>query len=177
MPFLTGSLGWPWCQPLHSSRPPGSRARREPPPLPKTRWSLQRSQITNLWLQASNALGIGISMVFAPALIHYKPTNGTNQTHFQSLPTESATGANSAQTSEQIKANIDIYMEILAAVSVLLFCLFCAYFPSKPTRPPAPSSAIARTKFLKGIQVMLSNTDVLLACFAYSIPNVRHHGP
>ena len=114
-------------------------------------------------------------MIFAPALIHYKPTNGTNQTqHFQPLQIESAaTEDGSTQTADQIRANIDLYMEILAGVSLLLFGLFCAYFPSKPAHPPAPSSAIARTKFLKGIQEMLSNTDVLLVCFAYSIPNVR----
>ena len=114
-------------------------------------------------------------MIFAPALIHYKPTNGTNHTqHFQPLHKEpAATEDSGTQTAEQIKANIDLYMEILAGISLLLFALFCAYFPSKPAHPPAPSSAIARTKFLKGIQEMLSNTDVLLACFAYSIPNVR----
>ena len=130
--------------------------------------------LVNLWLQASNALGIGISMIFAPALIHYKPANGTNDTeHFQSLHIESSVTGNSTQTGEQIRSKIDLYMEILAGGSLLLFGLICAYFPSKPAHPPAPSSAIARTKFLKGIQEMLSNTDVLLACFAYSIPNVR----
>ena len=112
-------------------------------------------------------------MIFAPALIHYKPTNGTNHTkHFQPLHIETV-GNSSTQTAEQIKSSIDIYMEILAGVSLLLFLLFCVYFPSKPDHPPAPSSAIARTKFLKGIKEMLSNTDVLLACFAYSVPNVR----
>ena len=135
----------------------------------------EKKPFVNLFLQASNALGIGISMIFAPALIHYKPTNGTNHTqHFQHLHIEAgATEGSWTQTGEQIKANIDLYLEILAGVSILLFGLFCAYFPSKPAHPPAPSSAIARTKFLKGIQEMLSNTDVLLACFAYSVPNVR----
>ena len=79
---------------------------------------------------------------------------------------------NWTQTGEEIRSKIDLYMEILAGVSLLIFALISAYFPSKPAHPPAPSSAIARTKFLKGIQAMLSNTDVLLACFAYSVPNV-----
>ena len=128
-------------------------------------------------LQASNALGIGISMVFAPALIHYAPAaNATNQTEqFQPLYyMEPASASNSTQTPEHVQTKIDLYMEILAGVSVLLFFLFCAYFPSKPAHPPAPSSAIARTEFLRGIREMLSNTDVLLACFAYSVPNVKN---
>ena len=116
-------------------------------------------------------------MVFAPALIHYAPAaNATNQTEqFQPLYyMEPASASNSTQTPEDVKTKIDLYMEILAGVSVLLFFLFCVYFPSKPPHPPAPSSAIARTEFLRGIREMLSNTDVLLACFAYSVPNVSN---
>ena len=106
--------------------------------------------------QAANALGNGIAMFLGPALIHYKPANGTNTT----------------QSRDEVQANIDIYMDILAGVALLLFGLFVLYFPSKPPCPPALSSATERTEFVTGIRAMLSNKDVLLACFAYSVPGV-----
>ena len=109
-------------------------------------------------------------MLFGPALIHYKPDNGTNITqHFTAVDFIGPSSANSTQTEAEVSDNIDIYLEILAGVSCLLFLLFLLYFPSKPPHPPAPSSAIARTAFLPGIKAMLTNKDVLLACFGYSI--------
>ena len=83
--------------------------------------------------QASNAFGIGISMLFGPALIHYKPDNGTNLTQrFTAVDSIGPTSLSSTQTEGQVRGSIDIYLEILAGVSCLLFLLFLLYFPSKP---------------------------------------------
>ena len=121
--------------------------------------------------QAANALGNGIAMFLGPALIHYKPANGTNTTQYHTHLALS-NFSNATQTQDEVKANIDIYMDILAGVALLLFGLFVLYFPSKPPCPPALSSATERTEFVAGIKAMLSNKDVLLACFAYSVPGV-----
>ena len=125
-------------------------------------------------MQAANALGNGIAMLLGPALVHYSPSgNGTNATqHFTALDLTYSNSSNTTQTKEQVQANIDMYMEILAGVAVAIFALFVIYFPSKPPHPPAPSSAIERTEFVKGIKALLTNKDVLLACFAYSIAGV-----
>jgi len=119
--------------------------------------------------QAANALGNGIAMFLGPALIHYQPANGTNTTQYHTHLALS-NFSNATQTLDEVKANIDIYMDILAGVALLLFGLFVLYFPSKPPCPPALSSATERTEFVAGIKAMLSNKDVLLACFAYSVP-------
>jgi hypothetical protein len=115
-------------------------------------------------------------MLLGPALIHYKPTNGTNITQHlshMSVDLSFSNSSNSTQTPEEVRKEIDTYMEILAALSVVLFGLFLVYFPSKPPHPPAPTSAIERTEFLAGIKALLTNKDTLLACFAYSVPGVR----
>ena len=112
-------------------------------------------------------------MFLGPALVHYKPSNGTNLT--QTFLTLDLTNvSNGTQSEDDVKASIDIYMDILAGVAVLLFGLFVLYFPSKPPQPPAFSSAIERTEFVTGIKTMLSNKDVLLACLAYSVPGVSN---
>ena len=121
--------------------------------------------------QAANALGNGIAMFLGPALIHYKPENGTNTTQHHTYLSIS-NFPNSTQSKDEVQANIDIYMDILAGVALLLFGLFVLYFPSKPPCPPALSSTTERTEFVTGIKAMLSNKDVLLACFAYSVPGV-----
>ena len=121
--------------------------------------------------QAANALGNGIAMFLGPALIHYKPANGTNTTQHHTYLAVS-NFSNTTQSRDEVQANIDIYMDILAGVALLLFGLFVLYFPSKPPNPPALSSATQRTEFVAGIEAMLSNKDVLLACFAYSVPGV-----
>ena len=110
-------------------------------------------------------------MFLGPALVHYKPSNGTNLT--QTFLTLDLTNVfDGTQSEDDVKASIDIYMDILAGVAVLLFGLFVLYFPSKPPQPPAFSSAIERTEFVTGIKTMLSNKDVLLACLAYSVPGM-----
>ena len=121
--------------------------------------------------QAANALGNGIAMFLGPALVHYTPENNTNITqHFTYLDFSNL--SNSTQSEDEVRANIDIYMDILAGVSLLIFGLFVLYFPSKPPNPTALSSATERTEFKTGIKAMLSNKNVLLACFAYSVPGV-----
>ena len=110
-------------------------------------------------------LGNGVSMLVGPYLVHYTPAK--NATSFNLYSNSS-----SEQTEEDVERSIDTYMEILAAVSAALFCLFLAYFPSKPAHPPAPSSAVERTEFIRGIKALLTNRDVLLGCFAYSISQV-----
>ena len=84
-------------------------------------------------------------MFLGPALVHYKPSNGTNLTQ-TFLTLDPTNVSNGTQSRDDVKASIDIYMDILAGVSVLLFGLFVLYFPSKPPQPPAFSSAIERTE-------------------------------
>ena len=73
---------------------------------------------------------------------------------------------------DDVRHDIDTYMQIHAGIAVFLFGLFWIYFPSKPPHPPAPSSAIERTEFWAGIKALLSNKNVLFVCFAYSISQV-----
>jgi len=70
---------------------------------------------------------------------------------------------------EEIKDEIDSYMLLDFGVALFIFICFCVHFPSKPDLPPTPTSTIVRTEFKKGIKEMLTNKDVLLLCFAYSI--------
>lgn len=140
------------------------------PPIISSTWFPASERTTATAInQAANALGNGIAMFLGPALIHYKPANGTNTTQYHTHLAIS-NFSNATQTQDEVKANIDIYMDILAGVALLLFGLFVLYFPSKPPCPPALSSATERTEFVAGIKAMLSNKDVLLACFAYSVP-------
>jgi len=124
------------------------------PPLVSSQWfpPSERTTATSI-NQAANMLGNGLSMLLGPALVHITPnTTTTNGT-----------------TTEAMRHDIDTYMQIHAGVAVLLFGLFCIYFPSKPPNPPAPSSAIERTEFWAGLKTLLSNKNVLLTCFAYSV--------
>jgi len=140
------------------------------PPLISSTWFPASERTTATAInQAANALGNGIAMFLGPALIHYKPANGTNTTQHHTYLAVS-NFSNTTQTPDEVQANIDIYMDILAGVAFLLFGLFVLYFPSKPPCPPALSSATQRTEFVAGIKAMLSNKNVLLACFAYSVP-------
>jgi len=140
------------------------------PPLISSTWFPASERTTATAInQAANALGNGIAMFLGPALIHYKPANGTNTTQHHTYLAVS-NFSNTTQSRDEVQANIDIYMDILAGVALLLFGLFVLYFPSKPPNPPALSSATQRTEFVAGIEAMLSNKDVLLACFAYSVP-------
>ena len=138
------------------------------PPLISSTWfpSSERTTATAIG-QSFNALGNGVAMLLGPALIHYRPANGTNTTqHFTAF---NLATSNSSQTKEQVQEDIDTYMEVLAAVAVSIFVLFIIYFPSKPPLPPSASSAVERTEFVSGVKALLTNRDVLLACFAYSI--------
>jgi len=140
------------------------------PPIISSTWFPASERTTATAInQAANALGNGIAMFLGPALIHYKPENGTNTTQHHTYLSIS-NFPNSTQSKDEVQANIDIYMDILAGVALLLFGLFVLYFPSKPPCPPALSSTTERTEFVTGIKAMLSNKDVLLACFAYSVP-------
>ena len=125
------------------------------PPLISSQWfpTRERTTATSINL-AFNMLGNGLSMLLGPRLVH--------------------TPANNNTAVEHVRHEIDLYMYSHAGVAVTLFVLFCVYFPSKPPHPPAPSSAIQRTQFLPGLKALLGNTNVLLACFAYSISQVRN---
>ena len=125
------------------------------PPLISSQWfpTSERTTATSINL-AFNMLGNGLSMLLGPRLVH--------------------TPANNHTAVEHVRHEIDLYMYSHAGVAVTLFVLFCVYFPSKPPHPPAPSSAIQRTQFLPGIKALLGNRNVLLACFAYSISQVKN---
>jgi len=131
-------------------------------------------------------LGNGVSMLLGPALVRYSSNSSTNETNIGHdgevefrHPNLSAWSTNSSNSTngtderaaeqEMYKSRIDNYMEILAAVSGVIFAALLIYFPSRPSQPPAPSSAVERTEFLAGIKALATNKDVLLVCFAYSI--------
>lgn len=146
------------------------------PPLISSTWFPTSERTTATAInQASNALGNGIAMLVGPYIVHYKKgteesNNPKQYSQFSNNPNSTAPELfYSMQTPDEVKKDIDVYMDILAACCVLLFGLFIAYFPSKPAHPPAPSSAIQRTDFLAGIKAMCTNKDVLLSCLAYSI--------
>lgn len=120
------------------------------PPLISSQWfpPSERTTATSI-NQASNMLGNGLAMFVGPALVNIKQ--------------------NSSMTQEDVREDIDTYMQVDAGVASLIFVLFCVYFPSSPPHPPAPSSAIQRTDFKSGLKALLTNRDILLLCFAYSI--------
>jgi len=145
------------------------------PPLISSAWFPPSERTTATAInQASNMLGNGMSMLLGPALVHYSPTDknstGNNNTTSPFLfDLWSSNSSKSSAEQEEVKANIDLYMEILAAISGVIFAALLIYFPSRPAHPPAPSSAVERTEFLAGIKALATNKDVLLVCFAYSI--------
>ena len=108
---------------------------------------------------ASNMLGNGLSMLIGPALVHVTPNT---------------TGYTNGSTMNEIRDDIDTYMQLHAEIAVFLFVLFIIYFPSKPPHPPAPSSAIERTEFWGGMKALVNNRNVWFACFAYSISQVSN---
>jgi len=149
------------------------------PPLISSAWFPPSERTTATAInQASNMLGNGVSMLLGPALVNYSPTDnnstGNNNTTSPLLFEPLYWSGNSSKSSrgeeqEAVKASIDLYMEILAAVSGVIFAALLIYFPSRPAHPPAPSSAVERTEFLAGIKALATNKDVLLISFAYSI--------
>ena len=122
------------------------------PPLLSSQWFPpgERTTATSINL-AFNMLGNGLAMLVGPALVQYN-SNNTNTNGYK----------------EEVRHDIDTYMQIHAEIAVFLFVLFCIYFPSKPPHPPALSSATERTEFIAGIKALLKNRNVLLACLAYT---------
>jgi len=125
------------------------------PPLISSQWfpPSERTTATSINM-ASNMLGNGLSMLIGPALVHVTPNT---------------TGYTNGSTMNEIRDDIDTYMQLHAEIAVFLFVLFIIYFPSKPPHPPAPSSAIERTEFWGGMKALVNNRNVWFACFAYSI--------
>eukprot|EP00092_Neocalanus_flemingeri_P013308 GFUD01014343.1.p1 GENE.GFUD01014343.1~~GFUD01014343.1.p1 ORF type:complete len:513 (-),score=93.41 GFUD01014343.1:87-1625(-) len=142
------------------------------PPLISSQWFPpgERTLATSINL-ASNMLGNGLSMFLGPALVHLtsNTTGNTSTTSLHFTSYQLTPNVTNGTSQSAVRHDIDTYMQIHAGVAVFLFGLFFIYFPSKPPHPPAPSSAIERTEFWAGIKALLSNRNVLLACFAYSV--------
>jgi len=149
------------------------------PPFISSLWFpiSERTTATSINL-AANMLGNGIAMTLGPALVNvdniHNKTSGKNDsselwTQTQFNVEGMGPGNYSNITVQQIKQEINTYMQLDAGVAVAIFAIILVYFPAKPPLPPAHSSAIERTDFREGLKALITNKDVLLATFCYSI--------
>ena len=142
------------------------------PPLISSLWFPQNERTTATSInQAGNMLGNGLSMLIGPALVMVNETNSNDTSKFDYL---SNFGIQLIKIpfnrdKEDIKHDINTYMYVDAAIAAILFTLFCIYYPSRPEFAPTATSVISRTTFSTGIKNLVTNKDVLLVCFAYSL--------